>query len=228
MAIISAAEADKRVKAGADLLDREVGVTWRDKIDVSTLNMTSSYSCVLGQLYGHYPTGLDKLSLSDDVTAYSHGFNSTYDEDPGNAVTKAAWMRILTAEVGAIFKGSSWNCAYEALQILKMLRIDGESHFVVRPGTIENGLFVASRYLEVQVYRASAIFRIYKRYTPVPVGRIVKFNDGSIYYVNKEARAWRIDSETAVWSDFTRLVDEKGAATIHKTALGAEFDCATA
>lgn len=228
MAIISAAEADKRVKAGADLLDGEFGVTWRDKIDVSMLSMTSPYNCVLGQLYGHYGSGLNKLSLSDGVTAYSHGFNSTYDEDPGNAVTKAAWMRILTAEVGAIFKGSSWNCAYEALQVLKTLRIDDKNYIVVRPGTIENGLFTASRYLEVRVYRTSVIFRNYKRYTPVPVGRIVKFSDGSIYYVNKEAKAWRIDSETAVWSDFSRLVDEKGAATIHKTALGAEFDCATA
>lgn len=228
MGIISSAEADKRVKAGVDLLDREFGASWRDKVDVSMLSLTSSYNCVLGQLYGHYGIGLDKLSLSDGEESYSHGFNSTYDEDPGNAVTKAAWMRIITAEAGAIFKGSSWNCAYEALQVLKTLRIDDKNYFIVRPGAIENGVFIANKYTEVRVYRASVIFRYYKRYIPAPVGRIVKFNDGSIYYVNKEAKAWRIDSDTAVWSDFSDLVNLKGAATIHKTALGLEFDCATA
>jgi hypothetical protein len=53
------------VARGADFLDRTITAPeWRPQIDLAELNLASPYRCVLGQLYGNYSDGLQRLGVS--------------------------------------------------------------------------------------------------------------------------------------------------------------------
>jgi hypothetical protein len=73
------------VHVAAAILDR-VKPGWRDRIDPSTLDLTSNDLCVLGQLYGHYRRGL--VSLRDDLVDAAGC--TAFFERPG---IRAAWLR---------------------------------------------------------------------------------------------------------------------------------------
>lgn len=67
------------VKAGAQLLDeREPG--WAQRIDVQGLEMSACKACVLGQLYGDFGAGMDRLwgsklsALGEASASKMHGF----------------------------------------------------------------------------------------------------------------------------------------------------------
>jgi hypothetical protein len=82
-------DADAEVYVAAAILDR-VKPGWRDRINASTLDLTSNDLCVLGQLYGHYRRGL--VSLRDGLVdaagckAFFHGPD-----------IRAAWLREIYA-----------------------------------------------------------------------------------------------------------------------------------
>ena len=67
--------ARKRVRAGIALLDQQCP-DWHWRLNLQSLDMQNTCNCVLGQLYGHFWTGVNKLNLSlrlnDDA---QHGFN---------------------------------------------------------------------------------------------------------------------------------------------------------
>lgn len=92
-------EVDRKVRAnvlnGIEVLKKEYGEDWVDKIDLDTLHLASATSCVLGQLYGEYGAGKRKIGLSENEAKES-GFNigagARYD------VLDAAWIR----EIGYI------------------------------------------------------------------------------------------------------------------------------
>ena len=52
--------AARRVRRGAELLDR-VHPGWREKIQIDTLDISSTRHCILGQLYGSYSEGLNAV-----------------------------------------------------------------------------------------------------------------------------------------------------------------------
>jgi len=53
------------VARGADFLDRMLGAPeWRPKIVPAGLQLASDRKCVLGQLYGDYGTGVERLRLT--------------------------------------------------------------------------------------------------------------------------------------------------------------------
>lgn len=54
----------KYVYAAAKALDK-IKRSWANEINTGQLNMTSSEDCILGQLFGGYATGLDKISQHD-------------------------------------------------------------------------------------------------------------------------------------------------------------------
>lgn len=93
-------EVDRKVRAnvlnGIELLKREYGEDWVDKIDLDCLHLSSSSSCVLGQLYGDYVVGKRKIGLSESEATES-GFNLA-PGTPGFSVLDAAWIR----EIGYI------------------------------------------------------------------------------------------------------------------------------
>ncbi len=82
-------DADAEVYAAAAIVDR-VKPGWRDRINPSTLDLTSNRRCVLGQLYGHYRRAL--VSLRDDLVDAA-GCEAFF-ERPG---IRAAWLREIYA-----------------------------------------------------------------------------------------------------------------------------------
>lgn len=64
----------ERVLEGIKLLDGVYGPGWVDHVDPRRLIMSSESSCVLGQVYGDYSRGLEKLNIS-------HGKAHAFDVD---------------------------------------------------------------------------------------------------------------------------------------------------
>lgn len=93
-----------RIERGMALLDKRKPA-WCKKIDLATLNLASSYRCVLGQVYGTkrsvtdcdgddgYVIGTDRLKLFSVVRRVECGF-STYDS---YTQLTAAWKRAIKA-----------------------------------------------------------------------------------------------------------------------------------
>lgn len=79
-------------RRGARLMDR-TRPGWAHRINRGTLDIESGISCILGQEYGCYQSGLDRLGFGF-VRAILYGFNTP----PGScAALTAAWQ----AEIGA-------------------------------------------------------------------------------------------------------------------------------
>ena len=53
----------ERVQKGIELLDKEIGSSWIDKVDLGLLDLGSCTECVLGQLFGRYMEGCTQLGL---------------------------------------------------------------------------------------------------------------------------------------------------------------------
>lgn len=91
------------VWAGIGFLDSRVP-RWRKKIDLKKLDLRYSDCCVLGELYGDYSEGVDRLFGGDNDKAIELGFDVedyTQDEDADSEYKQ------LTAE---------WRAAYRAGQ----------------------------------------------------------------------------------------------------------------
>lgn len=78
-----------RIEKAAAFLDKYCSnKQWRDEIDVDILDMGSNEECVLGQIYGDYGTGMDKLRRiagaviydDDDYSGTFAGFTSAWKE----------------------------------------------------------------------------------------------------------------------------------------------------
>jgi hypothetical protein len=91
-----------RVAAGVTMLD-EVYPGWRDRIDVSALEMSDPYDCVMGQLTGSYDAWARDNEVPTDQ-AYHWGLYepTRWDELPSaniydqyDALTRA-WRQYLT------------------------------------------------------------------------------------------------------------------------------------
>lgn len=105
VAEISALTPQERVEKGAERLTHFFGGnSWKERVDVSTLNLWSLSQCVLGQVFGHWQraqstggfvVGLEELfgpiEDADDNVAYVHGFAG--DDD-----VKQAWVELITGE----------------------------------------------------------------------------------------------------------------------------------
>lgn len=84
------AEYADRVARGANSLDLHHttnGYSWVDAIKTSKLDLSETYSCVLGQLHGQYSTGLRKEYGGNFSfrTAVRYGFHlSKRNDDRGN------------------------------------------------------------------------------------------------------------------------------------------------
>lgn len=77
----------KRVDKGAQLLD-ETYPTWASLIDTERLDIRDECRCVLGQVYGSYSDGLDRLfgePMANEMDELSerHGFDTEPDERDG-------------------------------------------------------------------------------------------------------------------------------------------------
>ncbi len=76
------------VKKGVYLLDEQFP-EWKQNINQDTLELSSGYSCVLGQLYGSYDRGLCIVGVED---AWEYGFNYPLNRDDENSA--AIWRAL--------------------------------------------------------------------------------------------------------------------------------------
>lgn len=87
----------QRIDAGFDLLEKDLGPGFAHKVNVSMLDFRSTMHDLLGQLYGSYSTGLQKLGLTDAKGKVSyragadHGFD-TQDERQSYDSLRSAWV----------------------------------------------------------------------------------------------------------------------------------------
>ncbi len=70
----------ERAANGAALLDK-VEPGWFEKIDAASLDIGSFTKCVLGQVYGGYADGMNKLRASEHFDSGEiHGFSNATPE----------------------------------------------------------------------------------------------------------------------------------------------------
>ena len=92
MSEVTAGQLAERVAAGAALLD-ERAPGWRAKIDLAVLDLDSDTSCILGQVFGGYVAGLERLG---GCRAVPHGFCVEYPPDGADAQQLTqAWREYL-------------------------------------------------------------------------------------------------------------------------------------
>lgn len=83
---------EERVKRGADLLDEKYA-SWTKKVNTTKLAIQDPKDCVLGQLYGGYVRGLEKLDIKflvGDTSPIDHGFCGADREE-----LNAEWRRVI-------------------------------------------------------------------------------------------------------------------------------------
>lgn len=85
------------VDKGMIYLDQHAPKGWVRRINLDTLNMGCPRHCVLGQLYGHYCTGAQRLNLSTWST-WSMGLFIPLEIQASQAVQGRMVYQDLTAE----------------------------------------------------------------------------------------------------------------------------------
>lgn len=94
-----------RVAKGVALLDERRCGWWDEDsgTDLDQLDMGNCLLCVLGQEYGNYEDGWERLAdLSDSDWAFEHGFDVSEDTPLNEyasayAALTAEWRRVITA-----------------------------------------------------------------------------------------------------------------------------------
>lgn len=74
---------DSRIAGAVYLLDRH-RPGWHNEINLALLDMQSMDRCILGQLYGDYATGINRLGLSDGYglgSGFEYGFCKYFEDD---------------------------------------------------------------------------------------------------------------------------------------------------
>jgi len=94
-----------RAKAGATLLDL-IRPGWANEIDVGQLKLESGRSCVLGQLFGWYSDGVEKLFAIRIGTPDKSGFLDRLDAaaaDGGFCIPQDIFARASVKAVGRLY-----------------------------------------------------------------------------------------------------------------------------
>jgi hypothetical protein len=74
---------ESRIKKGIAILDRKLGrKNWAKKIDLAELDLSSPNVCMLGEIYGDYSDGKDKLKIKSGET-YGFEIGNGSHEDYG-------------------------------------------------------------------------------------------------------------------------------------------------
>jgi hypothetical protein len=73
-------EIKARVNAGALWLEEQFGPEWIDKINLDRLNLSSSTTCIAGQVYGNYSKLVRDKLAGDFVQAVDYGFGEAFDQ----------------------------------------------------------------------------------------------------------------------------------------------------
>jgi hypothetical protein len=91
----------RRVKAGIELLEREIGPEWVERIELETLCLSDSSTCVLGQVYGDFNYGLQELweDTDHDLTLIEAMHRGFYEPSEDYGELQEIWMAVLEPHV---------------------------------------------------------------------------------------------------------------------------------
>lgn len=84
---------------GPELLDRALPA-WYNQIDLAKLDMFSPYNCILGQLYGTFRKGFDRLRLGEDNITLDQLVKTGFFESTGDEMGE--WQEAIRIRKGAI------------------------------------------------------------------------------------------------------------------------------
>lgn len=65
---------EREIKKGIEFLNR-INPGWVDKIDLDTLDMSSSNKCIIGQLYGDYWVSMRVIEKDYYIDRFEYGFS---------------------------------------------------------------------------------------------------------------------------------------------------------
>jgi hypothetical protein len=89
----------RRVNRGIAVLDKHGPANWRSMVEPDSLNVGSCSFCPLGQIYGSYQEGINRLGIGDPV---HYGF---HDPDCNwNKLTNIWKEKIRMGDIGEIQK----------------------------------------------------------------------------------------------------------------------------
>lgn len=93
----------ERAEAGAAYLDEHFD-SWVLDIDREALDLNDCGRCVLGQEFGNYWTGLDRLGLTNNRVIEDLGFILPNEDDSPDAwdLLTAAWVEVIDARLDAL------------------------------------------------------------------------------------------------------------------------------
>jgi len=172
------------VEKAAAFLDTYGPANWRSKVNVDVLDMGSLRHCVLGQIYGNYDRGYDKLS------GYS-GWNATAFCDH-----QAAWINYLSSGKVDKYKGVEW-----------VGKSNGVLVTAIKSFEIEGTLFVAYKGVSSARPLVRLVSDFLADYKPKP--EAPKYVVGQLY-TDKDKRYVFLYHGEDVYPNFNRLNGDGG------------------
>lgn len=156
------------VEAAVRFLDKYCDIpNWRSQVDTSILDLNDSSNCVLGQIYGAYSTGFDRLHNKEGWTSgVRYAFNNSEHE--------ASWIRYLDGRVTVpgpeSLVGTVWVRKEDGAErvILAEYKDDSEDRVVYK------GVASASR-----IHVTATLQHLKSNFNPKP-----KYEIGQVYLSN--------------------------------------------
>lgn len=193
-------EIHEDAQAAAEWLDSlagrlpEITPSWRDKIDTDTLSMMSVRTCIIGQLFGHYDTGVTKLKSVDREGFRAH--NTAF------ASYGASWKLIIKAP--RISEEIEWMRIGRpiVLREVKNVTLLGKPHVACAGSSAT--LLTLEGFLR---YYAPKITQGFKK------GDILKSTDGRNFMYETDNRVISLGSLT--WQTLTYWAEEAGPLTLN-------------
>lgn len=202
--------ATKRVQAGIEFLNG-VKYGWQNAIDIQKIEMYDGESCVIGQIYGGYDSGLSKLGLTDSL-ARSYGFEDDYSNEPVTySDLTSAWKAALTVSPLKKYRG---KYSGKDIRVIKAERLDGEN-YVIYTGLASDDI---PSIVDLSSFMAS--FEVKERNWEV--GQILSAADGTIFMVAGDGSAWKVSGNFggSSYSRYDNIEKKHGDLSVMKTASG--------
>ncbi len=196
--------ATQRVSAGAKFLD-SVQYAWANKIDISKLEMYDGDSCIIGQLYGGYETGLSRLGISS-TKAMSYGFEDESYEVTYTALT-AAWKAYLTVKPGKY----TGKVTGKAITVHDAMRVGDKNYVVYTKDTYPNDPMMTSLNDFLGSYEPENATKDWR------VGQILKATTGNLFMYAGEQKVWKLSGIGAYGASYMPIrVAEKDFGKLAK------------
>ncbi len=209
------------INKGVAILDSK-RPEWLDEIDFTILDMDSTTTCILGQLYGSYSEGKAQLNMgfqSGEPYGFAGGFGSM------SALTSDWKKMFLPAEGDVYYSVSSFSDNRNYAKIHRVVGLGNTTRIICQMGRVNyTGEFTPSVERAYITRKVSAFRRDWKKNNPAPKpGAFLQADDGTRFFVAPDGRLWTLNAPTVAWVGFEAATRKYGTLSPIKTAIGAVF-----